>query len=184
GALLASQRMRRIVTLAVPYGPAFFRALRENYAQQKRSWYMLFFQHALAEEVLPRDGYAMIEHLYRDWSPGWEAPRDMLDSVKEPFARPGTLQAALAYYRHTIRPPFDDPAQFDGMLQAMGVPLQVPALYLHGADDGCIGADLAQGVEPYFARGVHVEVVPGSGHFLHQERPEIVNRAILDFLQG
>src|SRR6266542_2094449 len=30
GALLAPQRIRRIVTLAIPYGPALFRALRES----------------------------------------------------------------------------------------------------------------------------------------------------------
>jgi len=184
GALLASQRMRKMVTLAVPYGPGFFRALRESYVQQRRSWYMLFFQHPLAEEALARDGFAMIEHLYRDWSPGWAAPREMMDAVKETFSSPGTLQAALAYYRQTMQPVFDAPAQLDAMLQAMSVPLQVPALYLHGADDGCIGAELAHGIEPYFARGVRVEVVPGTGHFLHQERPDPINRAILDFLQS
>ena len=62
------------------------------------------------------------------------------------------------------------------------MPLQVPALYLPGADDGCVGADLVQGLEPYFARGVRVEMVPGAGHFLHQERPDVVTRAVLDFL--
>ena len=45
GALLGASRIRAIVTLAVPYGPAFFQALREQYAQQRRSWYMVFFQH-------------------------------------------------------------------------------------------------------------------------------------------
>ena len=182
GALLSSRRMRKIVTLAVPYGPGFFRALRESYVQQRRSWYMLFFQHALADEALARDGFAMIEHLYREWSPGWQVPRAVLDSVRETFARPGTLQAALAYYRHTMRPVFDDPGQLDGMLQAMTVPIDVPALYLHGADDGCIGRELADGMEAYFPRGLRVVIVPGVGHFLHQEKPEAVNRPLLEFL--
>jgi pimeloyl-ACP methyl ester carboxylesterase len=183
GALLAAPRMRKIVTLAVPYGPGFFRALRESYVQQRRSWYMLFFQHALAEEALARDGFAMVEHLYRDWSPSWRPPPDALRLVQDTLSRPGTLQAALGYYRHTMRPVFDDPGQLDVMLQAMGVPLQVPALYLHGAEDGCIGVELARGIEPYFARGVRVEIVEGAGHFLHQERPDVVTRAILDFLR-
>ena len=182
GALLSSRRMRKIVTLAVPYGPGFFRALRESYVQQRRSWYMLFFQHALAEEALARDGFAMIEHLYRDWSPGWQVPRATLDLVKETFARPGTLQAALAYYRHTMRPVFDEPAQLESMLQAMTVPLDVPALYLHGAHDGSIGLELADGMEAYFPRGLRVVIVPGTGHFLHQEQPEAVNRPLLEFL--
>src|SRR4029450_4060604 len=116
GALLASQRMRKIVTLAVPYGPGFFRALRESYAQQRRSWHMLFFRHAL-----------LIEHLSRDWSPPWPPPREALDAVKETLRRPGTLQAALGYYRQTMRPVFDDPTQLDAMLQGRGVPLQGPA---------------------------------------------------------
>jgi pimeloyl-ACP methyl ester carboxylesterase len=182
GALLASRRMRKLVTLAVPYGPGFFRALRESYVQQRRSWYMLFFQHALADEALARDGFAMIGHLYRDWSPGWQVPRGALDLVKETLARPGTLQAALAYYRHTMRPVFDEPAQLESMLQAMTVPLDVPALYLHGADDGCVGRELADGMETYFPRGLRVEIVPNAGHFLHQEQPEAVNRPLLEFL--
>lgn len=184
GALLASARIRKIVTLAVPYGPGFFRALRERYAQQRRSWYMLFFQHALADEALARDDFAMIEHLFHDWSPGWQPPRETVEAVKETFRRPGTVAAALGYYRHTMRPVFDEPAQLDAMLAAMALPLQVPALYLHGADDGCIGVELAQGLEPYFARGVRVQIIPGAGHFLHQERPDEVNRTILDFLRG
>src|SRR5262249_14383103 len=182
GALLSSRRMRKIVTLAVPYGPGFFRALRESYVQQRRSWYMLFFQHALGEEALARDGFAMVEDLYRDWSPGWQVPAAALAAGKGTLGRPGTLQAALGYYRHTMRPVFDDPAQLDGMLQAMTAPIEVPALYFHGADDGCIGRELTEGMEAYFPRGLRVEIVPRAGHFLHQEQPDAINPALLEFL--
>jgi pimeloyl-ACP methyl ester carboxylesterase len=33
-----------------------------------------------------------------------------------------------------------------------------------------------------FPQGVEVEIVPGAGHFLHLERPEVVNRRIVEFL--
>ena len=36
-------------------------------------------------------------------------------------------------------------------------------------------------MDAYFPRGLRTEIVPGAGHFLHQERPDAVNRAILDF---
>jgi pimeloyl-ACP methyl ester carboxylesterase len=184
GALLAASRIRAIVTMAVPYGPAFFRALREDYAQQRRSWYMVFFQHRLADEALARDDFAFIERLWRDWSPGWTPPRETLDAVKETFRRPGTVAAALGYYRASMGPVFDGPPeQLDGMLAGMGLPIAVPGLYLHGADDGCVAGELARGMDAYFPAGLRTEIVPGAGHFLHHERPDAVNRLVLDFLR-
>src|SRR5258708_5383113 len=38
----APNRVRKLITAAVPYGTNFFQALATNYAQQKRSWYMYF----------------------------------------------------------------------------------------------------------------------------------------------
>ena len=54
---------------------------------------------------------------------------------------------------------------------------------LHGAEDGCMGAELVQGMDAFFPRGLRVEIVPGTGHFLHQEDPARVNALILDFLR-
>jgi pimeloyl-ACP methyl ester carboxylesterase len=62
-------------------------------------------------------------------------------------------------------------------------PITMPALYLQGAQDGCIGADV--GTErSLFTAGVEVVVVPGTGHFLHLEKPDLVNARILKFLSG
>lgn len=184
GALLAAPRIRAIVTLAVPYGPAFFRALREDYAQQRRSWYMLFFQHRLADEALARDDFAFIERLWRDWSPGWTPPHGTVEAVKATFRRPGTPAAALGYYRASMGQLFDAlPEQVDAMLAGMALPIAAPALYLHGADDGCIGRELAGGMERFFPAGLRTEIVAGAGHFLHQERPDAVNRILLEFLR-
>jgi len=53
---------------------------------------------------------------------------------------------------------------------------------IHGADDGCIGAELVPPMREYFPAGLRIEIVPGAGHFVHQEKPEVVNRMLLEFL--
>jgi pimeloyl-ACP methyl ester carboxylesterase len=61
-------------------------------------------------------------------------------------------------------------------------PITMPTLVLHGARDGCMGGDLLDGMEALFPAGLRKVVVPDAGHFLHQERPDEVNRAVLEFL--
>ncbi len=63
-------------------------------------------------------------------------------------------------------------------------PIEVPTMMLHGADDGCMGVELLDGMAAFFPRGLRTEVVPGTGHFLHQEDPARVNALVLDFLRA
>jgi pimeloyl-ACP methyl ester carboxylesterase len=182
-ALVAGGRLRRLATAAVPYGPRFARALLDDYAQQKRSWYMAFFQHPLAERAVAAHDFAFLERLWRDWSPGFTPPAEEMAALRETFRRPGVLAAALGYYRATMGPVFADPAQAEAMAAAFTVPIDVPALMIHGADDGCIGAELLAGMDRYFPRGLRTEILPGAGHFVHQERPDVVNRLLVAFLR-
>jgi pimeloyl-ACP methyl ester carboxylesterase len=184
GALLTPHRIRRIVTAAVPYGPRFFQAFTRDYDQQRRSWYMMFFQQALADVAMRHDDFAMIDRLVADWSPGWTWPAEDREATKATFRRPGTLEAALGYYRATMGPAFADPGALEANAQGMTAPLPMPGLMLHGANDGCIGADMLEGMAQYFPAGLRIEIVPGAGHFVHQEQPDVVNRLVLDFLRA
>lgn len=184
GALLAPTRLTRIATIAVPYGPQFFQAFTTNAAQIRRSWYMFFFQSPLADHALPHDDFAMIDRLVAEWSPGWAWPTEDRDATKACFRRPGTVAAALGYYRATMGPMFADPAAAEATVAAMSVPLPMPGLVIHGANDGCIGADLVPPMREYFPAGLAVEIVRDAGHFVHQEQPALVNRLVLDFLRA
>jgi pimeloyl-ACP methyl ester carboxylesterase len=55
---------------------------------------------------------------------------------------------------------------------------------LHGRNDGCMGAELVDGMSALFPRGLRVEIVPDTGHFLHQEAPDRINAIVLDFLRS
>lgn len=182
-AILAPQRVRRLVTAAVPHGPALPGAFLTSYDQQRRSWYMFFFQTPLADMAVAHEDFRFLERLWSDWSPGWTLPPEELAALKDTFRQPGVLSAALSYYRHTFNPLLQRPelAELQGRTQLEPVP--VPTLIFHGARDGCIGAELLDGMAALFPAGLETVVVPDAGHFVHQERPELVNARLLAFLQ-
>jgi pimeloyl-ACP methyl ester carboxylesterase len=182
-AILAPERIDKLITAAVPHGPGFLMALMNDYDQQRRSWYMFFFQQPFAEAAVAADDFRFLERLWADWSPGWQWEREEMEALKRTFAQPGVLEATLGYYRCALNPALQTPELSDLQQRLATAAIDVPALALHGADDGCIGANLVAGMEAFFARGVRVEVIPGAGHFLHQERPQVVNRALLEFLE-
>lgn len=175
------ERWRRVVAAAVP--PAGAMAARfAAYDQLRRSWYVFFFQTPLADAVVGMDDLAFIDRLWADWSPGYDARED-LSRVKDALRDPERLTAALGYYRALFSGVGVDPS-LDGVQAAAAAPTPQPALYLHGADDGCMGVDLARGAAACLpAEGSRVEIVEGAGHFLHLERPDVVNRLVVDFVR-
>lgn len=181
-AILAPQRVTRLVTAAVPHGPSLGTAFLTSYAQQRRSWYMFFFQTPLAEMAVAHDDFAFLEHLWTDWSPGWSWPAEEMAALKDTFRQPGVLAAALGYYRHTFNPALQRPELADAQGRTQLEPITMPALYFHGARDGCIGVDLADGMEAFFTAGLEKVIVPAAGHFVHQEQPALVNARLLEFL--
>ncbi len=176
------QRWSKVVTMAVPPAGAVAGGFL-SYAQLKRSWYMFFFQHAFADMVVPMDDLAFIDGLWADWSPGYDASED-LPLVKDALRDPANLAAALGYYRATLGGVGVDPA-LDAVQAKGGEVTTQPTLYLHGRTDGCMGIDVAAGAGAFLtAPGSRMEVVDDAGHFLHVERPDHVNRLVVDFLRG
>jgi len=159
-------------------------AFLTDYDQQRRSWYMFFFQHPFSDAALAHDDFRFVERLWQDWSPGWRYPPEEMESLKATFRVPGVAQAALAYYRCTLNPANQDPQLSDIQTLISMSPVPVPTLALQGARDGCMSADLLEGMEALFPNGLRKVVLPDAGHFVHQEKPEEVNRLVLDFLKG
>ena len=180
-AIDAPTRWHRVVGMAVPPTAALGMAFVQNLEQIKKSWYMFFFQHGLADLVVGANNHAFIEMLWRDWSPGYDASVD-LEFIRKSLADPKNLQAALGYYRATLGDGYRDPQLSELQNQmAASVPTQ-PLLYLHGANDGCIGVDVVESAKKIAPANVKFEVVEAAGHFLQLEQPKVVNKLIYDFL--
>ena len=175
------ERWRALVTMALPPLAALSEGFL-SYDQLKRSFYIFFFQMPLAEAAVPLDDFAFVDRLWADWSPGYDGSWDAAQ-VKAALAAPESLAAAIGYYRSMFDPGRHHPAYAAAQAAASTTPPQ-PALYLHGQRDGCLALDIVGDVAAHLGPGSQFATVPEAGHFLQVERPDEVNRLVLDFLAG
>lgn len=108
--------------------------------------------------------------------PVWLTAAD-LERMVEAFTHSG-FRGSLNYYRNLDR---------NWQLQASleGRRIEVPALFLAGERDPGLAMpgmqEIVAGMGELVPGLVKTVVVPGCGHWLPQERPELVSRAIIDF---
>jgi pimeloyl-ACP methyl ester carboxylesterase len=169
-----------LCTIAVPH----LRVASARFAtaaQLKRSWYMAFFQLPfIPERKVAQSNMAFIDRLWRDWSPGFSPPVEELEAIKAALAPPDHLRAALAYYRALT----SFGALTGESRKLLFQRTELPSIYLHGVDDGCIGVELARSLEPAYGPRFSAHLIEGAGHFVHQEQPRLFNAILLDFLSA
>jgi pimeloyl-ACP methyl ester carboxylesterase len=111
--------------------------------------------------------------------PAWLTDAD-LDHMAAEFSRSG-FRGGLNWYRNLDRN-WELTAPWAGAL------IHQPALFIAGSEDPIIalgsGAAALQGL-PAMVPGLRRKlIIDGAGHFIQQERPELVNEAIIEFLGG
>jgi len=183
-AILAPERVARIVTLAAAHPGAARGDLAMSYERLKGTWHAYFFQMPFAEQAVAANDFAFLEHWWRDASPEYVPPPEIMESVKQTFRQPGVVTAALSYYRHTFHPANHDPALQALQARVRSAPIPVPTLAFHGTKDRPGRLEAFATMDDLFAQGVERIVLPGTGHFLHLERPQEVNQRIVAFLQA
>jgi pimeloyl-ACP methyl ester carboxylesterase len=169
-------RIAKLCTLAVPHmrgAQRFF-----SRAQLRRSWYIGLFQlRGIAERKLSAGDFALVDRLWRDWSPGYAAPAEELAAIKSAMRAPENLAAVLGYYRAL----FSRAGLARATRRLLLARTRVPSLYVHGVDDGCLGVELVDGSERGWDAPVSIVRLAGAGHFLHLEQPDEFNRLLLEF---
>jgi pimeloyl-ACP methyl ester carboxylesterase len=179
-AQLAPSKLDAIVTLAVPFGRALRDAIVQDGDQQRRSWYWYFFQLPFAHDAVAYQDFAFLDRIWAEWSPGYRLGDDEMALLKARFAQAGVLDEVLKYYHQLFQPAPVDPSP--AIQESQKQLVSVPTLYLHGRQDGCIGADLGEASAALFAGPYERAVLGGAGHFLHLEQPEAVFDLMTEFI--
>ena len=161
----------RLVVLNCPHPAIMQKALRSNWTQIRKSWYIFAFQLPwLPEWSFRRDGGKTLkDSLRRTAKPDTFTDAD-LDEYARAFSAPGAATAAINYYRAAARSPL-----------ARGK-IKAPTLLIWGEDDFALG-HRAHARDGWSLRSPpRIEYVPDAGHWVMEERPEVVNRLLLEFL--
>lgn len=180
-AIIDPSRWSKVVGMAVPPWGAMARAFVGNLEQIRRSWYMFYFQHPLADLVVPANDLAFIDMIWESWSPGFDSSVDVRNA-KNCLVNPTNLQAALGYYRATFGSGYRNPDHQDLQQRVGGDTPPQPVLYLHGLQDGCIGIEVARDAAAHAPSNAQVVEVSDAGHFIQLEQPDVVARAVLEFV--
>ena len=158
-----AHRVERLAALSVGLG------IGTGIEQRERSWYMLFFQfEGIAEAWLQRDDWKLM----REWLRGdGDQERYMRD-----LARPGALTAGLNWYRAN-RKPLMPPAAPPPFPQ---ITCPVLALWSDG-DHYLTEAHVANSYQRVTGRWRY-EKISGASHWLMLDKPDEVNRLLVEFL--
>jgi len=173
------QATEKLIVLNCPHPAAFQQHLTTNRRQLRRSWYMFFFQ----IPWLPEFGIRLnlgwfVEKAFRGMAIRKEAfSDDELQHYAEALQKPGVLTAAINYYRAAFRERIRcGERSFDK--------IKCPTLLIWGEEDTALGKELTRNMEPYFTDRFEIKYIPQCSHWVQQEQPELVNRYMVEFLQG
>lgn len=128
-ATLAPERVEKVVAIGIPHPSMLPRRLRSLWVAR----HFLTLKMPFAAWGMRRQDFEQVRTLYRRWSPTWDMPESDLHPIREVFSTPGSLDAALGYYRQlpltTTYPVF------------RGTSINAPTLAVAGLDDPALTLD-------------------------------------------
>ena len=174
GWLLALQHSDRVLSytsLSIPHVAAFQAGLIDDPDQRRRSRYMIFFRMPwLPELAFTFNRLGLLRSaIYPEMS---QAERAEYLSV---FAEPGAMTAALNWYRA--------PSDAEDVTSVTDPMLKIPFLFIWGNQDGAVSRNSVDSQRP-FIEGEFRELELDAGHWLMEERSDVVVPEILTFLES
>ena len=152
--------------------------------QNERSlWYQYYFHSERGRAGLSADRRALCHLLWKLWSPSWVFDDATFDRSAAAFNNPDFVNVVIQSYRHRFGLVAGDPALLDIERRlAMQPPIAVPSITFDGADDGVRPPAVAAQHARFFTGPRSHRVIPGAGHNLPQEKPQVFADAVLELV--
>jgi pimeloyl-ACP methyl ester carboxylesterase len=169
------QITKKIIALAIPH-PKLIKITPSLFI---KSPHFFLFQFGFLSEWFSRlNNFAYIEYLYHNWSPSWNVPAVQISEVKKDFSRPRRLRAAIQYYHYLTLDYLTSRKQ-----ELYRKKINVPTLCIVGKQDRALGLGLFENTDTAFSGTFKLEIFNKSGHFPHQEEPELFIQKLLGFIK-
>ncbi len=171
---LNSYNIQNIAKAMVPDTPENERSL----------WYQYYFHSERGRAGLVSNRRSLCRLLWKLWSPTWKFDADTFERSAAAFEHPDFVDVVIHSYRHRFGLVAGDPA-LSGIEQRLAAQpaITVPSITFDGADDGVRPpAPAAQHARQFAGPRSH-RIVPGAGHNLPQEKPQVFAGAVLELVQ-
>ena len=147
---------------------------------ERRYWYQYYFHSERGRRGLAKNRRELCKLLWKLWSPGWRFDDATYERTAASFDNPDFVDVCVHSYRHRYGLAPGDPAVEDTERRLAALPsITVPAIALHGADDGVTPAVAPEKHARFFRGPYERHVLAGVGHNLPQEAPEKFAAAVL-----
>jgi pimeloyl-ACP methyl ester carboxylesterase len=165
--------VEKMIIVNAPHPAAFRREIRENPAQQQKSWYMAAFQLPwLPELLLGQSPLASADLFFRKGAVNQEAYSSYdLHGLAVSMSQPGALTAMLNWYRAPLR----------NWSSSQTRQIDTPTLLIWAEQDVALGKSLTYGLDQWVT-DLKIHYIANCGHWAQNEAPDEVNAQILGFL--
>lgn len=171
---LNSYNIQNIARAMVPDTPA----------NEHRLWYQYYFHSERGRAALQADRRGVCRLLWQQWSPSWRFDEATFERSAAAFDHPDFVDVVIHSYRHRFGLVTGDPAYAAIEHRLAAQPLiTVPTITFDGVDDGVRSPDPAAAQAARFAGPRSHRIIPGAGHNLPQEVPQIFANAVLELVR-
>jgi len=148
---------------------------------EHRLWYQYYFHSERGRAGLEKDRRAVTHLLWKLWSPTWSFSEETFSRTAAAFDNPDFVDVVIQSYRHRFGLVEGDPAYAEIEARLAKQPaITVPSITFDGGDDGVRTPSAPAAHAQRFTGPRSHRVVPGVGHNMPQEVPEVFAQAVLE----